>query len=63
MTVAELFNKCEDNQKLVINIGGYRFRGNWYQDHMLDILNEYKYHKCDVTRDDENLLVATVRRW
>ena len=37
MTVAELFNKCEDNQKLVINVFGYQFRGNWYQDiqHMI----------------------------
>ena len=63
MTLNELFEITTDRQKLCITADDRRYSGHWYEDHMLDLLSRYKYHKVDITVETPDITAATVRRY
>lgn len=63
MTLRGLIETAGDKQKICLTIDGNRKSGFWYEDHMLDLLDAYANRPVDVTRDEETLLVARVRRY
>ncbi len=63
MTLRGLIETAGDKQKVCLTIDDRRYSGFWYEDHMLDLLDRYANRPVDVTRDEESLLVARVRRY
>lgn len=63
MTLRGLFETAVDKQKVCLTIDDVRYSGYWYEDHMLNLLYRYAERPVDVTRDEDTLLVARVRRY
>ena len=63
MTLKNMFGFATDKQKIYLTIDDCRYSGFWYEDHMLKLLQSYAHRPVDITRADDTLVVARVRRY
>lgn len=63
MTLKNLLGFATDKQKIYLTIEDRHYSGFWYEDHMLKLLQSYAHRPVDITRVDDALVVARVRRY
>ena len=56
-TLNDVHKKCVNGDRMIRIIGVVR--GYWYEDRVLDVMNEYGHRECTVI--DENDVMITVR--